>query len=162
MLRNVAKRYGLKCLLHEKPFAGVNGSGKHLNYSIGNAELGTLFDPGETPHANAKFLVFCAAMMLDPQEFGIASCSVDDLAVSGKEQAVAVLNDILNGQGPRAMRRARSAFKLPLALGFGLREPSQLEALSPDAQPDAVVFGSALLKHIDAGNSAAEFMGRWK
>jgi len=60
------------------------------------------------------------------------------------------------------MRRARSAFKLPLALGFGLREPSQLEALSPDAQPDAVVFGSALLKHIDAGNSAAEFMGRWK
>ena len=62
MLRNVAKRYGLKCLLHEKPFAGVNGSGKHLNYSIGNAELGTLFDPGATPHANAKFLVFCAAM----------------------------------------------------------------------------------------------------
>ena len=60
------------------------------------------------------------------------------------------------------MRRARSVFKLPLALGFGLREPSQLEALSPDAQPDAVVFGSALLKHIDAGNSAAEFLARWK
>ena len=60
------------------------------------------------------------------------------------------------------MRRARSAFKLPLALGFGLREPSQLEALSPDARPDAVVFGSALLKHIDAGNSAAEFLARWK
>lgn len=55
-LRNVAKRYGLKCLLHEKPFYGVNGSGKHVNYSIGNAELGTLFNPGETPHANAKFL----------------------------------------------------------------------------------------------------------
>ena len=60
------------------------------------------------------------------------------------------------------MRRARSAFKLPLALGFGLREPSQLEALSPDARPDAVVFGSALLKHIDAGNSASEFLARWK
>jgi len=43
------------------------------------------------------------SMMLDPQEFGIASCSVDDLAVSGKEQAVAVLNDILDGHGPRAM-----------------------------------------------------------
>ena len=42
-------------------------------------------------------------MMLDPQEFGIASCTVEDLAVSGKEEAVAVLNDILNGQGPRAM-----------------------------------------------------------
>ena len=61
-------------------------------------------------------------------------------------------------QVTETMRRARSAFKLPLALGFGLREPSQLEALPQDAQPDAVVFGSALLKHIDAGNSAAEFL----
>ena len=70
MLRNVAKRYGLKCLLHEKPFACVNGSGKHVNYSIGNAELGSLFDPGETPHANAKFLVFCAAMIRAVHKFG--------------------------------------------------------------------------------------------
>jgi glutamine synthetase len=60
-LRSVAKRYGMICLLHEKPFAGINGSGKHLNYSLGNAELGSLFDPGETPHSNAQFLVFCAA-----------------------------------------------------------------------------------------------------
>ena len=50
VLRAVAKRYGLICLLHEKPFAGINGSGKHLNYSIGNADLGSLFDPGDTPH----------------------------------------------------------------------------------------------------------------
>jgi len=60
-LRSVAKRYGMVCLLHEKPFAGINGSGKHLNYSIGNADLGSLFDPGATPHDNAQFLVFCAA-----------------------------------------------------------------------------------------------------
>ena len=82
-LRNVAKRYGLKCLLHEKPFAGVNGSGKHVNYSIGNADLGSLFDPGETPHANAKFLVFCAAMIRGVHKFGgllratVASASND-------------------------------------------------------------------------------------
>ncbi len=62
-LQTVAMRYGMICLLHEKPFAGINGSGKHLNYSIGNAELGSLFDPGETPHANAQFLVFCAAAL---------------------------------------------------------------------------------------------------
>lgn len=60
------------------------------------------------------------------------------------------------------MRRARSVFKLPLALGFGLKEPAQLEELSPEARPDAVVFGSALLKHLDEGLSAAEFMARWK
>ena len=69
-LRNVAKRYGLKCLLHEKPFHGVNGSGKHVNYSIGNRELGSLFDPGATPHANAKFLVFCSAMIRAVHKFG--------------------------------------------------------------------------------------------
>jgi glutamine synthetase len=60
-LRAVAKRYGMVCLLHEKPFAGISGSGKHLNYSIGNDELGSLFDPGDTPHENAQFLVICAA-----------------------------------------------------------------------------------------------------
>jgi len=69
-LRNVAKRYGLKCLLHEKPFRGINGSGKHLNYSIGNAELGTLFDPKETPQQNAKFMVFCTAMIRAVHKYG--------------------------------------------------------------------------------------------
>ncbi|KHK00891.1 glutamine synthetase III family protein [Desulfovibrio sp. TomC] len=70
VLRTVAKRYGMICLLHEKPFAGINGSGKHLNYSIGNAELGSLYDPGETPHDNAQFLVFCAAAIRAVHKFG--------------------------------------------------------------------------------------------
>ncbi|MFP5257946.1 MAG: glutamine synthetase III [Acidobacteriota bacterium] len=70
VLRTVAKRYGMICLLHEKPFAGINGSGKHLNYSIGNAELGSLYDPGETPHDNAQFLVFCAAAIRALHKFG--------------------------------------------------------------------------------------------
>jgi glutamine synthetase len=69
-LRSVAKRYGMVCLLHEKPFAGINGSGKHLNYSIGNAELGSLYDPGETPHDNAQFLVFCAAAIRALHKYG--------------------------------------------------------------------------------------------
>jgi len=69
-LRSVAKRYGMVCLLHEKPFAGINGSGKHLNYSVGNAELGSLFDPGDTPHENAQFLVFCAAAIRGLHKFG--------------------------------------------------------------------------------------------
>jgi len=62
-LQRVAQKYGMACLLHEKPFAGINGSGKHLNYSIGCASLGNLLDPGDTPHANAQFLVFCAAIL---------------------------------------------------------------------------------------------------
>lgn len=63
VLKRVAKKYGLECLTHEKPFAGVNGSGKHLNFSLGSAEVGNLLDPGDTPHDNAQFLVFCAAVI---------------------------------------------------------------------------------------------------
>ena len=62
-LKRVAEKHGLACLLHEKPFAGVNGSGKHVNYSFGNATQGNLLDPGETPHDNAQFLVFCGAVI---------------------------------------------------------------------------------------------------
>jgi len=62
-LKRVADRYGMVALLHEKPFAGVNGSGKHLNYSMGSSDAGNLFDPGETPSENAQFLVFCSAMI---------------------------------------------------------------------------------------------------
>jgi glutamine synthetase len=63
MLRRVAPKYGLACLLHEKPFAGVNGSGKHLNWSISDDLGNNLLNPGETPHDNIQFLVFCAAVL---------------------------------------------------------------------------------------------------
>src|SRR5882757_9242643 len=59
----VAKKHGMECLFHEKPFAGVNGSGKHVNFSLGNSELGSLLVPGDNPHDNAQFLVFCAAVI---------------------------------------------------------------------------------------------------
>jgi glutamine synthetase len=59
-LQRVAAKYGMACLLHEKPFAGINGSGKHVNWSLG-CKLGNLLDPGDSPHDNAQFLVFCLA-----------------------------------------------------------------------------------------------------
>ena len=62
-LKRVAEKYGMACLLHEKPFAGINGSGKHLNFSLASKTLGNLLDPGDDPHANAQFLVFCAAII---------------------------------------------------------------------------------------------------
>ncbi len=68
-LRKVAEKYGLVCLLHEKPFAGVNGSGKHLNWSMGNGTQGNLLEPGDTPHDNAQFLVFCAAVIRAVDKF---------------------------------------------------------------------------------------------
>ena len=62
-LRRVARRYGLVCLLHEKPFQGVNGSGKHLNWSIGTEDQ-NLLEPGETPHDNMQFLFFSSAVLM--------------------------------------------------------------------------------------------------
>ena len=58
-------------------------------------------------------------------------------------------------------RRARKAFNLPLALGFGLQHPDQLAAIPADIRPDAAVFGSALLKHLDKGNAAKPFLEVW-
>ena len=63
IMQNVARRYGLVCLLHEKPFAGVNGSGKHNNWSMGTDTGSNLLEPGATPHENHRFLFFCAAVI---------------------------------------------------------------------------------------------------
>jgi glutamine synthetase len=59
----LAPRYGLQALLHEKPFAGVNGSGKHLNWSMATNTGTNLLDPGATPHENMQFLFFCTAVI---------------------------------------------------------------------------------------------------
>jgi glutamine synthetase len=102
-LRTVAKRYGMICLLHEKPFAGINGSGKHLNYSLGNAELGSLFDPGDTPHSNAQFLIFCAAAIRALHKNGallratVASAS-NDHRLGANEAPPAIMSAYLGDQ----------------------------------------------------------------
>ena len=63
IMQKVASRHGLVCLLHEKPFAGVNGSGKHNNWSMATDKGVNLLTPGETPHENAQFLLFLCAVL---------------------------------------------------------------------------------------------------
>jgi len=62
-LKRIASHHGLACLLHEKPFAGLNGSGKHNNWSLGTDDGQNLMDPGKTPHENAQFLLFLVAVI---------------------------------------------------------------------------------------------------
>ena len=69
MMKKVADRHGLVCLLHEKPFAGVNGSGKHDNWSLGTDTGKNLFKPGSTPSQNAQFLLFLAAFIKGVDEY---------------------------------------------------------------------------------------------
>ncbi len=68
-MKNVAARHGLVCLLHEKPFDGVNGSGKHNNWSIATSEGVNLLEPGETPAENAQFLLFLCAVIAAVDDF---------------------------------------------------------------------------------------------
>lgn len=101
--RAVAKRHGFLVLFHEKPFAGVNGSGKHVNWSVGNATQGNLLDPGDTPHDNAQFLVFCGAVIRGVHKFGpllravIASAS-NDHRLGANEAPPAIMSVYLGEQ----------------------------------------------------------------
>jgi len=76
-MKKVAQRHGLVCLLHEKPFEGVNGSGKHNNWSLSTDNGKNLFDPGKTPSENAQFLLFLAAVIKAVDDFApLMRCSI--------------------------------------------------------------------------------------
>jgi glutamine synthetase len=69
MMKSIANKHGLACLLHEKPFAGVNGSGKHVNWSLSTDNGTNLLEPGETPYENAQFLLFLTAVIKAVDEY---------------------------------------------------------------------------------------------
>jgi glutamine synthetase len=103
IMRRIAERRGMACLFHEKPFAGVNGSGKHVNFSFGNSTQGNLLDPGDTPHENAQFLVFCAATIRAVSKYAsvlravIASAS-NDHRLGANEAPPAIISIYLGDQ----------------------------------------------------------------
>jgi glutamine synthetase len=101
--KTIAKKHGMECLFHEKPFSGVNGSGKHVNFSLGNSELGSLLVPGDTPHENAQFLVFCAAVIRAVHKYGgllrvsVASAT-NDHRLGANEAPPAIISIFLGDQ----------------------------------------------------------------
>ncbi|MEF2277533.1 glutamine synthetase III [Deinococcus sp. YIM 134068] len=103
VLRNTARKYGLVCLLHEKPFAGVNGSGKHCNWSMGTNAGENLLEPGDTPHENLQFLFFCAAVIKAVDEhqdllrISVASAS-NDHRLGANEAPPAILSIFLGSE----------------------------------------------------------------
>ena len=102
-LRRVAPKYGLVCLLHEKPFAGVNGSGKHINWSMSDEFGNNLLGPGDTPHDNIQFLVFCAAVLRAVDRWqGLLRASIasagNDHRLGANEAPPAILSIFLGDQ----------------------------------------------------------------
>ena len=102
-MKKVAQKHGMECLFHEKPFAGINGSGKHVNFSLGNSTEGNLLLPGDTPHENAQFLVFCAAVIRSVDKYGgllrasVASAT-NDHRLGANEAPPAIISIFLGDQ----------------------------------------------------------------
>lgn len=113
VLRHMAKKHGFICLLHEKPFAGINGSGKHVNWSVGNATQGNLLDPGDSPHENAQFLVFCGAVIRGVHKYGplmraaIATAS-NDHRLGANEAPPAIMSVYLGTQLEEVFEQIKS------------------------------------------------------
>ena len=103
VFKNTAKKHGFTCLLHEKPFAGINGSGKHVNWSVGNSTQGNLLDPGKTPHENLNFLLFCGAVIRGVHKYGpllraVIASAGNDHRLGANEAPPAILSVYLGSQ----------------------------------------------------------------
>ncbi|MGD2044812.1 MAG: glutamine synthetase III, partial [Gemmatimonadota bacterium] len=103
VLKKVADKYGMAWISHEKPFAGVNGSGKHVNWSMGSSTQGNLLDPGDTPHDNAQFLVFCAAVIRAVYKYqgllrAVVASAGNDHRLGANEAPPAIISVFLGDQ----------------------------------------------------------------
>ena len=149
IMKSTAKEHGFMCLLHEKPFAGINGSGKHVNWSVGNSTQGNLLDPGTTPHDNLNFLLFCGAVIRGVHLYGpllravIASAANDHrlganeappaiLSVYLGDQLEAVFNDIKEGKLGASNEGGMTDLGLSQILSFE-RDPGDRNRTSPFA-----------------------------
>lgn len=127
VLREAGRRHGFACLLHPKPFAGVNGSGKHNNWSIVGPDGKNWFSPGATPHENAKFLAIlcCVLQALDeaaPVLRAITASAANDLRLGGNEAPPAIISVFLGNQLEDIIRQ--------IAEGGGATHSKTAEALT--------------------------------
>jgi glutamine synthetase len=113
LLKMTAKKHGFVCLLHEKPFAGINGSGKHVNWSVGNATQGNLLDPGDTPHSNLQFLLFCGAVIRGIHKYGplmraVVATASNDHRLGANEAPPAIISVYLGTQLEKVFEQIKS------------------------------------------------------
>ena len=113
VLRHTAKKHGFTCLLHEKPFAGINGSGKHVNWSVGNSTQGNLLDPGDSPHDNAQFLIFCGAVIRGVHKYGplmraVIATASNDHRLGANEAPPAIMSVYLGTQLEEVFEKIRT------------------------------------------------------
>jgi len=138
VMQNVARRYGLICLLHEKPFAGVNGSGKHNNWSMGTDSGHNLLEPGDTPEENAQFMFFCAAVIAAVNKHqALLRASVanvgQDHRLGANEAPPAIISIFLGAELENAFEK--------VATGKGRKTKKGLMGLGADVLPEMPMHG---------------------
>jgi glutamine synthetase len=138
ILQNVARRYGMVCLLHEKPFAGVNGSGKHNNWSMGTDTGHNLLEPGDTPDENEQFLFFCSAVIKAVNKHqALLRASVanvgQDHRLGANEAPPAIISVFLGSELETAFQK--------VATGKGRRVKKGLLGLGAEALPHLPLHG---------------------
>lgn len=139
LMKTTAKKHGFQCLLHEKPFAGVNGSGKHVNWSVGNATQGNLLDPGSTPHENLNFLLFCGAVIRGVHLFGpllraVIASAANDHRLGANEAPPAILSVYLGDQLEQVFNDIKEGKLAPTANG-GLMDLGLSQILKFERDP---------------------------
>ncbi|MCP3851764.1 MAG: glutamine synthetase type III [Gammaproteobacteria bacterium] len=139
ILKGTAKKHGFICLLHEKPFAGINGSGKHVNWSVGNATQGNLLDPGSTPHDNLNFLLFCGAVIRGVHQFGpllraVIASAGNDHRLGANEAPPAILSVYLGSQLEKVYEDIKDG-KLLKAAGGGEMDLGLSQILNFERDP---------------------------
>lgn len=149
ILQNTAKKHGFICLLHEKPFAGINGSGKHVNWSVGNPTQGNLLDPGDHPHENLQFLLFCGAVIRGVHQYGpllraLVATAGNDHRLGANEAPPAIMSVYLGTQLEDVFNQIKQG-KVPSSTPGGMmnlgvptlpeinRDPSDRNRTSPFA-----------------------------
>src|SRR5690625_2913760 len=180
-LKRIAKKYGFECILHEKPFDGVNGSGKHLNWSLTTREGVNLLDPGESPHENMQFLFFFTAVLRgvsryqDLMRISIASAGNDHrlgaheappaiISVYIGEQLEDIITQLLNGGLKSSMKSGLLGLGTPvLPAPPNLPEtvPGHLPLLLPATSLNSALWVPASQFHSPRWYSTPYYLMHW-
>ncbi len=120
LMKKVAKRHGLECLLHEKPFAGVNGSGKHNNWSISTDDGKNLLDPGKNPADNLQFMTFLAAVVKAVDDYSVlirlsVATAGNDHRLGANEAPPAIISMFVGDQLDEAINAIKNDEKVEAA-----------------------------------------------
>lgn len=173
IMRRIADEHGLAILFHEKPFAGINGSGKHLNWSLGDSDGNNIFEPGAAPKKNIQFLTFTAALMAGVDKFGaLLRASVADAGNDhrlGANEAPPAIMSVYLGENLSQLiddlvKGSKDVEKVRQDIDHGLRRLPEISRDASDrnrTSPIAFTGNKFEFRAVGASQNTAEAAAAW-